>query len=133
MPNVDEFLEESVKSGGLPKIKNSRSSRHSNASSMIKSRKSDMQADVKSVNSLRSRRKTVSGGSDMHSSHKGRNFEDDEISGVLNTITAEDVKYRDLQIDSKSHPKKLRVQQARDLQKLDEYDVHSVFKQTLGP
>jgi hypothetical protein len=37
--------------------------------------------------------------------------EDDVISGILKTVTEDDIKYKDMEITTKTHQKKLKVHQ----------------------
>ena len=55
------------------------------------------------------------------------------MSGILNTVTEDDIKYRDMEINTKTHIKMLKVHQKRNLgDKLDSYDTKGLFNKTLG-
>lgn len=81
--------------------------------------------DVKSLtSSFKNRRNTVAVKSDR---------DDDVVSGVLNTVTEDDIKYRDMEITTKSHARTLKIHQQRALgDKLDSYDTNAVLNKTLG-
>ena len=54
-----------------------------------------------------------------------------QISAVLNTVTADDIKYQGVEINTTVMKRKAKIVQQWDMDEIEKYDANGVFEKTM--